>query len=67
MPYLAPRPWVPATGEALIARIATETASPSDRVADRIETLIAESSPEALAPRFAEFRRQFHDLHYIRP
>ncbi|MFT4151476.1 MAG: aminotransferase class I/II-fold pyridoxal phosphate-dependent enzyme [Paracoccaceae bacterium] len=40
MPHLAPRPWVPAECEALIARIAAETAAPSDRVADRIEALV---------------------------
>jgi glycine hydroxymethyltransferase len=41
MPRLASRPWVPADSEALVQRIAGETAAPSARVADRIEALIA--------------------------
>lgn len=40
MPHLSPRPWVPAPCEALVQRIAGETAAPSDRVAARIEDLI---------------------------
>jgi glycine hydroxymethyltransferase len=40
MPHLVARPWVPAACEALIERIAGETAAPSDKVADRIEALI---------------------------
>ena len=40
MSHLSPRPWVPADCEALIQRIARETAAPSAAVADRIETLI---------------------------
>lgn len=40
MPHLTPRPWVPADCEALVARIAAETAAPSPAVADRIEALI---------------------------
>ncbi|WP_431300818.1 serine hydroxymethyltransferase [Tabrizicola sp. BL-A-41-H6] len=40
MPHLAPRPWVPATCETLIQRIANETAAASRTVAARIQTLI---------------------------
>ncbi len=40
MPHLAPRYWVPATSEALIQRIASETARPSSTVVARIDTLI---------------------------
>ena len=40
MPQLAPRPWVPATCEALIQRIAGQTTAPSGQVAARIEALI---------------------------
>lgn len=41
MPHLAPRPWVPATCEALIGRYATETTGASEKVAARLETLAA--------------------------
>jgi glycine hydroxymethyltransferase len=41
MSHLSPRPWVPAACEALIQRIAGETAVPSVQIADRIEALIA--------------------------
>lgn len=40
MPHLSPRPWVPATCEALIQRHAAETAASSDVVAARIDRLI---------------------------
>ncbi|WP_309667846.1 aminotransferase class I/II-fold pyridoxal phosphate-dependent enzyme [Tabrizicola sp.] len=40
MPHLAHRPWVPADCEALIQRIARETAAPSAAVFARIEALI---------------------------
>ena len=44
MPQLAPRPWVPADCEALIQRLASETAAPSAKVAARIEALIARNT-----------------------
>ncbi|MCB2117541.1 MAG: aminotransferase class I/II-fold pyridoxal phosphate-dependent enzyme [Rhodobacteraceae bacterium] len=44
MPHLAPRPWVPATCEALIQRQATETAAPSADIAARIDRLIARNA-----------------------
>ncbi len=40
MPHLAPRPWVPATCEALIQKLAADTAAPSEKVAARIDRLI---------------------------
>jgi glycine hydroxymethyltransferase len=43
MPHLAPRPWVPADCEALVQRLAGETAAPSAVVADRLDTLIQQN------------------------
>lgn len=44
MPHLARRPWVPAACEALVQRLAGETAAPSADIAGRIEALIARNA-----------------------
>jgi glycine hydroxymethyltransferase len=41
MPHLAARPWVPAACETHVQTLAAHAATPSPRVADRIEALIA--------------------------
>ncbi len=44
MPHLTRRPWVPPASEDLITRIAAETTAPSEKVANRIEALIARNA-----------------------
>lgn len=43
MPHLTPRPWVPATCETYIQRLATGAGQPSAQVASRLDALIAKN------------------------